>query len=135
MLFRRLHKLILVNQNLSEEMKRLLEIFPEGVIFIKKDPEDKLSKVWINKYFQQNIYDVERKITELRNVKVELNSNLNHERPMRHARHKKFSLFELLEKQEFETQENSCPEYCNIQIECHSIIPDSENLHNVQKTK
>ena len=135
MLFRRLHKLILVNQNLSEEMKRLLEIFPEGVIFIKKDPEDKLSKVWINKYFQQNIYDVERKITELRNVKVEFNNNENHDQPISNVRHKNFSLLELLEKHEFETQENACPEYCNIQIKCHSIIPDSENLHNVQKIK
>ena len=90
MLSRRLHKLILVNQDLSEEMKRLLEIFPEGVIFIKKDPEDKLSKVWINKYFQQNIYDVERKITELRNVKVELNNNENHDQLIRNVRYKIF---------------------------------------------
>ena len=115
MLIRRMHKVVLVNQNMSLEMKRLLEFFPESVFITKKDRDGKQG-IWRNKHFQQNIYDVKKYIEDLENINVQI-SDSDGERLMHSNSHTIISLYDFIQEQEGQTNEEICYTHCNIQIE------------------
>ena len=67
---RELYKLLLENKRLNSEMKRVLEIFPHGVI-IQSRTKETLSKIhFSNQDFQSQICSLKDDIKELRSIKV-----------------------------------------------------------------
>ena len=57
--FKELHKVIFTNEKLANEMKRLLEVFPESVFICSKDLKNQKVTVWTNYQFEQDICKVQ----------------------------------------------------------------------------
>ena len=72
--FKELHKVNISNEKLANEMKRLLEVFPESVFICSKEPETQQTSVWTNYQFEQEICKVQESIDELNKVFVRVNS-------------------------------------------------------------
>ena len=73
--FKELHKVNISNEKLANEMKRLLEVFPESVFIASKNLKTQQQSVWTNYQFEQNICKVKESINELNKVLVRVNAN------------------------------------------------------------
>ena len=68
--FKELHKVNISNEKLANEMKRLLEVFPESVFICSKNLKTQQTSVWTNYQFEQEICKVQESINELNKVFV-----------------------------------------------------------------
>ena len=66
-----LWQIILKNEKLAKEMRRLLEVFPYGVIIQLKNSSPETSNVFTNDEFNKNVLNVKSRIEELSSVKIE----------------------------------------------------------------
>ena len=63
--------IIVKNEKLIKELKRLLEVFPYGVIIQLKNSSPEFPNVFTNEEFNRNVLDVKKRVEELSNVKIE----------------------------------------------------------------
>ena len=125
MTIRRLHTLILVNQKMSQEMKMLLEIFPESVLISRKDSENK-RQAWSNQNFRQSFYDIQHNIQKLDKIKVKIN-DYNNEID---------SLYDFIQKQEHKANNEESYKQHDIQIEFTpepNILDSQDEVESTQK--
>ena len=77
--FKELHKVNLSNKKLANEIKRLLEVFPESVFISSMDPKTEQESVWTNYQFEQDICKVKDSIDELSKVFVRVHAEKDHQ--------------------------------------------------------
>ena len=119
--FKELYKLIFANQKLNQEMKKLLEIFPEGV-FIKSYHQNMLDEATMaNNQFKKYICNVKDSIETLRRIKVKVTNN---EELRQNVESYHTNLYNFLNRQEFEAQDDELHEVKNVQIVC---LQNSDN--------
>jgi hypothetical protein len=63
------------NGKLIKEMKKLLQVFPHGVLITQQKREN--DYFYANKEFEQNIYQIKQKLKELDKVQVQIEPNLD----------------------------------------------------------
>ena len=71
--YRQLNNLVLVNERQANEMKKILEIFPESVFIHSEAQETQSSSFWANNQFEERIINVHESISELDKVLIRTN--------------------------------------------------------------
>ena len=72
-----MHELILINKRQADEIKKILEIFPESVLIHSKDPDTQKVSFWTNNQFEKDISKVQNNINELDQILVKLDTGVN----------------------------------------------------------
>ena len=72
-----MHELIMTNERLAGEMKKILELFPESVLIHSKDPDTQKVSFWTNDQFEKDISKVQNNINELDQILVKLDTGVN----------------------------------------------------------
>ena len=75
--YREFHSVIFTNERLANEMKRLLEVFPESVFIWSTNPHTHQKSVWSNYQFEKNICEIQESIDELDRIFVRTKAELN----------------------------------------------------------
>ena len=70
-----LYQIIMKNEKLIWEMRKLLEAFPHGVLIKFQQPSDEFSSVFTNEEFNKQIYQIRNKIEELDNLPISIIDN------------------------------------------------------------
>lgn len=133
MLYRKLrtvYKLLRENQKLNKEMKRLLQIFPEGVIIRTSENEDsKSNSSFANQEFKSRICNLRNSIEELLSIDISyvIKKEANEQKQVHDT------LCNFLKDQEAKLSDMSILEQNNVEIKCHEMFPrrplsfDTEN--------
>jgi hypothetical protein len=122
-LYRKMHnlyQLLLQNQKLNQEMKRLLQIFPESVIIRfmnenqpEKSPSESEKLCFTNHEFDSNICDVKNSIDALKKFKVEF---VNDCPDASSTEAIQTNLYDFLNEQESKIQDSNILELSNVKI-------------------
>ena len=72
-----MHELIMINKQQADEMKKILEIFPESVLIHSKDPDTKKVSFWTNNQFENYISKTHDNIEKLDQILVKLTNEVN----------------------------------------------------------
>lgn len=129
---RTLYKLLRENQKLNKEMKRLLQIFPEGVIISTKDTDDSSkSSIFTNHEFSSHICDIRNRLEELQNIDITYvikNKDENKDLSI------STSLHAFLKAQEEKLTDNNIIEHNNVQIKCLERISSRRFQHDTENS-
>ena len=77
-------QIILKNERLVRELRRLLEVFPYSVIIELKKSNPEVPNVFTNEEFNRHIFDVKSKIEELNNVQIVFKDDDKHHESKSH---------------------------------------------------
>ena len=69
-----------MNENLIQENKRLIEVFPEGVLIQKPASDTNDQLCWSNKQFNRHICKLKNTIEQLKDFEIKYHGQ-NRERP------------------------------------------------------
>ena len=75
--FKQLNNLVIVNERQANEMKKILEIFPESVLIHSEGQKTQKSSFWANNQFEERIIKIQESINELDQVLVRTNIEIN----------------------------------------------------------
>ena len=75
--FKQLNNLVLVNERQANEIKKILEVFPESVFIHSQVPKTQKSSFWANNQFEERIVKIQENINELDKVLVKTNIEVN----------------------------------------------------------
>lgn len=125
--FRTLYQVILKNENLVQEMKRFVEIFPESVLICKNDVVLNTSSVWCNNQFEKSICDVKQSIQKLKNHRIEFVNFNTHQKQILDVNTPN-NLYDLIMKQQSDAEDGEWWEQQNLSIECDEDLSDLKLL-------
>jgi succinate dehydrogenase flavin-adding protein (antitoxin of CptAB toxin-antitoxin module) len=115
---RTLYEICRENQKLTDEIKQLLQIFPECVIIRTSQSSKKINKNFTNQKFRNHICDIRRELKELDKVSV---SFIQENEKNFSCSKVKTSLSNLLEQQEKTLTENVIIEKNGVKIRCNAF--------------
>ena len=72
-----MHELIIINKQQADEMKKILEIFPESVFIHSKNSQTQKVSFWTNDQFEKDISKTQDNIEKLDQILVKLNTEVN----------------------------------------------------------
>ena len=71
--FKQLNALVITNERQANEMKKILEVFPESVFIHSEVPKTQKSSFWTNNQFEERIVKIQESINDLDKVMVRTN--------------------------------------------------------------
>lgn len=114
--FSLLYQTIYENEQLVKEMKKLLEIFPEGVL-ITKEHNFSNDQFWTNQHFEKSICDIKQNVEHLKMLKIDLNKATNYN-IKNNSLEEPSNLYDLIQLQQSKLDKNEDSEIQNLVIEC-----------------
>ena len=114
-----------MNENLIQENKRLIEVFPEGVLIQKPASDANYQLCWSNKKFNRHICKLQNTINQLKDFKIKFHGDDREgsEDAFNRSHH---NLYELIKFQEKEVDQSQSFEQHNVEIECFESLDESE---------
>lgn len=108
------------NQKLTDEIKQLLQIFPECVIIRSGLSTESTKRSYTNQEFRNHICDVRKKLDDIKEVSV---SFIQEDEKNSSCTRIKTSLSKLLKQQEKICTEKTITEKNNVKISCYKNSP------------
>ena len=128
------HKIMLTNERLIAEMKRLLKVFPHGVIIEAKNDSSPMKIKLVNRNFTRQISRIDGQLATLQAIKVRTQAT------DRISAEGTDSLFDLLRRQTQKLKADSAMETTKVTIQCRGdpeassegVVSDKEELKDEQ---
>ena len=125
-LFKELYRVILLNEKLVKEMKRLIEVFPEAVIIQKHTDQE--NDLWSNQQFDDYVSRVNDSIQSFQNLKVRLISDIYEDLEDQNDFTK--TLYDLLKENQEKVQDFATVEQQDAEIEWFDNSGENGLDHN-----